>query len=128
MKNRKKIFIIMILFIGLSIASIAFAVSRTSGIFFAKGEKYSVEGKYGTTIYPTIRATQLIGTPVINVKCQKKVLFGFNSGANMDITITEANRTYYAAFEAESAGTFRITWEQTNDQASMIANVDVESY
>lgn len=46
----------------------------------------------------------------------------------MDLTITEANRTYYAAFEAESAGTFRITWEQTNDQASMIANVDVESY
>ena len=43
MKNRKKIFIIMILFIGLSIASIAFAVSRTSGIFFAKGEKYSAE-------------------------------------------------------------------------------------
>ncbi len=127
MKNKKIIFIVTILLVGLSITGITLAASRLTSVYFTKGKEIEVTGDYGTEINPSVRASQLIGTPVINVKCQKKVLFGFSGGANMDLTISEVEKTYYAAFDAESAGTFKITWKQTNDNASMLATIDVQS-
>ncbi len=128
MSKKKIIFFVVVLFMSLSMAVSAFAISpRASSVYFSKGKSFQMTGNFQTEIYATTKAVELVGTPIVNVKCQKKVLMTYNTGASMDVTISNKNQTYYAIFDAESSGTFRLTWKQTNDYASMTANLDAYS-
>lgn len=124
MKINKKILFLVTLFIAISIGgSVLAATYSINDAYFSKGKSHNVVGNFGTEIIATTRATTIIGRPIVNVKCQKKVALIYNSGSNMDVTVEKANMTYYAIFAAESSGTFKVTWKQTNDDASMSANL-----
>lgn len=124
MKNKKIVISLFVILLILSASSFVYAACYSaSGLYFDKGKSHKLEGNLGPEIYSTIKATQLIGTPEVNVKCQVKNGIFYSKGVSMDVRVTTLNANVYAIFKRNDPGVTRVTWKQTNDNASMIANI-----
>lgn len=125
MKSNKLINFFAILVICLSIGSIVYATTYSiNGAYFAQGKSHQIEGELGTTVITWTKANELVGTPTINIKCQAKVGLFYSAGASANKTISSTGTIYVASFEKDSSGVARVTWKQTNDNASMSAYLE----
>ncbi|MDD2409735.1 MAG: hypothetical protein PHD03_03345 [Bacilli bacterium] len=92
--------------------------------YFSKNTSYDVrfipeKANFRSKI---VVGTDKTATPIVTVRAQHQVALIWNQGVTRTVSITNTNATYMNAFSTNSPNSnTKITWKQTNDNASFIA-------